>query len=258
MKRRQVLHGLAGSLPFLAGCLSLLESEDNPQQQTTTTTTTPTATTTTTTTTPTATPTPTATATPTPIPTPTTVPTTTTPQRATETVTTTAPQTGNPTTSEAQFNTIDPSQLTTYSHPTIGFSVLYPAGWTRKEGGSGADMVIFPPQGTAGIGISWTRPIKQGFTNSEAVAIYKQALRKAVETITFVGKRAVTLPSGQDAIVLNATFSVTGTNPPRRHQTACLTIVNRTVYIVEFTASQSFYRANKQAILKIVTSLTIM
>jgi hypothetical protein len=246
MNRRQLLHGLAVSLPFFAGCNSLFESEDNTQQQTPTTTQSPPTTTTTTTTAP-----------PTTTPTATTQSPTPTIQRATETATTTTPQTATTTPNGSQFDTLAPSQLTTYSNPTIGFSVLYPAGWTIKEGGSGADMVIVPPQGSAGIGISWTRPIKKGLTMSDGVSIYKQALRKARDNTTFVGKRSVTLPSGQDAIVLHAKISLSGTNSPVIHQTACLTIVNRSLYIVEFVALNPFYRANKRTIQKIVTSLTI-
>lgn len=228
MKRRQVLNGLAVSLPFLAGCSSLLEKMDNTQQQTTTTTQAPPTTTTTT-----------------PIATP--DPITMTSQIATKTATST--------TTEPQVATINPAQLETYSSSVLGCSVKYPARWSVKK--EPLQVTIAPPEGKMVMSIQSDDTKRKYDSVGKKIKYFKQIMRKSIDSITFVGQRSVTLPSGHPATVLDAQFRDLFFDNIPYHGTFCITYVGGRMYAVWFMSPKRIYPPNKQVIHTIVTSLTI-
>lgn len=248
MQRRQVLHGLAASLPFLAGCSSLLGSDTETATQTPTAnptaTTTPTATATST---PTATPSPT----PSPTPTPTLTETVTQTTRATATAGTPA---GTP--SEALFVEIDPSQLETYSNSTYGYTVKYPADWSVDESDP-AVVGIEPPEGVAHMDVSIEEEMPQGMSLDALIETINGNLSEALDSYTVLSQQEVTLPSGQAAKIVDAQIREASFGNYDFHGKYCFTLINEAAYMVQTLVLEQNYASVEQALTAIVTSLTI-
>lgn len=277
MQRRQLLAGIAAGLPLFTGCSTLIgENSDDETQPipTPSPTATPTPTTVGTTMTHTAkqtvTQTPTTTTTPTATPTMTTAPTTTTTttatptetvtqatQTATQMVTQMATDTATGTATGSRSITIDLSQLATYSNLKLGFSVKYPAGWSVRKDTSGDGVGISPSWGIAQIDIDWTRQVSEIATIDLFISIYKKLFEKNFDDVTFTKEKSVTLPSGQDATVLDARISDVRNSTLDVHIQLCVALVNRTMYSVQFFTTKQTYRSNRQAINEITTSITI-
>jgi hypothetical protein len=256
MYRRQLVAGLAATIPFLAGCTTLFDggSDDGSQSTSDSSTTTSTPTTAGTTageTTPTAR-TQTATTTSTAIPTPTVTSTLTSPSTPARTA---------ESTQGTETVLIDLSNLVTYTSNTYPYSMKYPASWRVDRTPSDPEraVVFFAPSGDAqmqvNIGqIQGSASLKQVVKNFTLG--YKRSVRQDGGTVNNLERRNVTLPNGHRAIVLN-TLS-TGPSDKKLRGVIVLTQNNGILYTVSVIMFERSYPPTvERGVNAILTSLTI-
>ena len=267
MYRRQLVAGLATTIPFIAGCTTLLDSvdDDDPQLPSNSSATTnspepvsPTTAETTVDETTQTTRTKTVPTTSIDIPTPTAIPT------PTVTSTLTPP----PTPSQTARSTpgigtalIDPSNLATYTSDTYPFSVKYPASWRVDSTPTDPDraVVFIPPSSNVGMQVNIVQnagleSLKQNVR--QGIKGFKQSVRQDGGTITDLERRNVTLPNGHRAAILN-TLLTTPSAVKIRHMTL-FTQSDGLVYLVGvFVLERISSPTVEQGMYAILTSFTI-
>jgi hypothetical protein len=260
MERRRILTGIAASLPFLSGCLSLLGSEGENETPTETSTETSTESTTTEAQTTTVEQLGTTTATQ-------TTQTTTPIATATQTTTPISTTTGTPlptatgtTPRDSGTTNIDLTNLKTYTSQDPPYSIKYPSGWNKTESSTGKGVSFISYSG----GFMTVLSFRTGpGTLDKFMTNFLRGYTRDADTSEISPRRNVSLPNGHtgksvDVTTSSSTNSSQGTVSTTLHGKALFALVNGTIYLVLISVPQDAYTATiDKRMTTIIKSLTV-
>lgn len=149
----------------------------------------------------------------------------------------------------------DPSELATYVNEEGGYSIQYPANWEVDE--SNPERVSIRPETGNGEIAPGTLGLDQTYSPDQLTQALITSTSEQTDNFTVLGVRDITLPSGQEARVIDSMYGIRGTDVVLRSK-AVVVQVGDTAYLVEVSLPQEEYTDEfDQVANTVVESLTI-